>query len=250
MERHYCKWHSGRLGREMELLRFGSGGRPILVFPTSCGRFFDFEDRGMIAALAEPLDAEEFHLCCLDSVDAESWYDRGRTPRQRVDQHVAYEEYVLREVLPFLMHQQTYARRRTEHVGALGCSFGGYHAVNLALRHPHTITEAVSLCGAFDLSGFLDGYCDEACYLQLPTFYLPHLADLRYLERLKRNHLTLITGQDDPCLEQNRQMDWLLTEKGIGHGFHVWKTEHSHDWPAWQQMVVAGMVGRSEGLRD
>ena len=48
MNREYHKWYSSRLGRDMELLVFGHAGLPVLVFPTSGGRFYEFEDRGMI----------------------------------------------------------------------------------------------------------------------------------------------------------------------------------------------------------
>jgi len=32
----------------MELLVFGHAGVPMIVFPTSMGRFFEYSDRGMI----------------------------------------------------------------------------------------------------------------------------------------------------------------------------------------------------------
>ena len=51
MNREYHKWHSPALGRDMELLVFGHAGTPYLVFPTSMGRFFDYENRGMIDAV-------------------------------------------------------------------------------------------------------------------------------------------------------------------------------------------------------
>src|ERR1700719_596773 len=51
MNREYHKWYSPRLGRDMELLVFGHAGLPVLVFPTSGGRFYEFEDRGMVGAL-------------------------------------------------------------------------------------------------------------------------------------------------------------------------------------------------------
>ena len=43
MNREYHKWYSPHLGREMEFLLFGHAGRPILVFPTSMGRYFQNE---------------------------------------------------------------------------------------------------------------------------------------------------------------------------------------------------------------
>ena len=52
MNREYHRWHSPALGREMELLVFGQGGARMLAFPTSMGRFYDWEDRGMVGALA------------------------------------------------------------------------------------------------------------------------------------------------------------------------------------------------------
>ena len=52
MKREYHKGYSQELQRDMEALVFGHAGTPVLVFPTSGGRFFDCEDRGMMAALA------------------------------------------------------------------------------------------------------------------------------------------------------------------------------------------------------
>ncbi len=73
MVREYHTGYSSRLGREMEILVFGHAGLPVMVFPTSCGRFYDFEDRGMVAALAAKIDSGQVQLFCVDSVDAESW---------------------------------------------------------------------------------------------------------------------------------------------------------------------------------
>jgi esterase/lipase superfamily enzyme len=52
MNRVNSKWHSSRLEREMQLLAFGCAGTPALVFPTSGVRFYEFDDNGMIVALA------------------------------------------------------------------------------------------------------------------------------------------------------------------------------------------------------
>ena len=53
LNREYHKWFSPALGREMELLVFGHGGSPLVVFPTSMGRFFDYENRHMIDAVGD-----------------------------------------------------------------------------------------------------------------------------------------------------------------------------------------------------
>lgn len=54
----------------METLVFGHAGAPVLVFPTTMGRFYQYEDFGMVTALAPKLDAGLIHLFCPDSVDA------------------------------------------------------------------------------------------------------------------------------------------------------------------------------------
>ena len=59
MNREYHKQYSQELHREMEMLVFGHGGTPLLVFPTSKGRFFEYEDRGMEANLAHNTDNGE-----------------------------------------------------------------------------------------------------------------------------------------------------------------------------------------------
>ncbi|MBM4090793.1 MAG: esterase, partial [Planctomycetes bacterium] len=50
MNREYHKWYSHNLGQEMAIVVFGRSGQPYIVFPTSSGRFFDFENNGMVYA--------------------------------------------------------------------------------------------------------------------------------------------------------------------------------------------------------
>src|ERR1700729_4295870 len=105
MKREYHKWLSPALDREMELLVFGHTGLPVLVFPTSCGRFFEFEDRGMVNTIHDKLEHGHIQLVCVDSVDSESWYNRAVPPRWRIARHMQYEGYVMQEVLPLIRRQ-------------------------------------------------------------------------------------------------------------------------------------------------
>jgi esterase/lipase superfamily enzyme len=169
---------------------------------------------------------------CVDSVDAESWYNRSAAPRWRIARHMKYENYLMQEVLPMIRRKNPDPR-----LIALGCSFGGYHAVNIALRHPEIFTGFVSLSGAFDLSYFLYGYYDQDCYYNLPTHYLPKLTDPELLGLIRHNKYVLATGRDDQCLGQNQALDRIMNEKKIPHQFYVWDSANSHDWPTWQRMA-------------
>jgi len=234
MKRQYHKWYSDRLGRDMELLVFGHDGLPSVVFPTSQGRFFEFEDRGMVDAVRDKLECGKLQLFCVDSVDAESWYNRNVGPRWRIARHMQYESYVMEEVLP-LVRQMNHR----PHLASVGCSFGGYHAVNIALRHPDRFTGFLSMSGAFDLPslGFLHGYHDDDVYLSQPMQYLPNLHDPWYLDRYRHNTYVLATGVHDQCWNDNEKLAAVMRDKGIPVRLDVWGDNTGHDWPWWMKMA-------------
>ena len=234
MQREYHRWRSNALQRDMEFLVFGHGGTPVIVFPTSVGRFFDYEDRGMVGAIADIIDRGAVQLYCVDSVDGESWYNYGAPPRARVERHLQYDRFILSETIPFIR-----SRNSSGSLFVTGCSFGGYHAVNFSLRHPDMVDRCISLSGAFDIKQFLDGYYDEDCYFHSPTDYLPRIGDPWYLERYCRNFYLLVTGEHDMCWDKNEQFAAILRAKGIPHALYVWGDNTGHDWPWWQHMAQA-----------
>ena len=62
MFRDYGVWHSSSLGRPMEFLWFGKFGRPVMIFPTSGGRYFENEDFKLTESLADKVDGGEIQL--------------------------------------------------------------------------------------------------------------------------------------------------------------------------------------------
>ncbi len=218
----------------MELLIFGHAGPPILVFPSSMGAFFEYEDRGMVGALADKLTHGGLQLYCVSSVDQESWYNRYAHPRERVVRHLQYERYIIDELVPLVRSQN-----QTWPIGATGCSFGAYHALVLGLRRPDLFGAVVTMGGAFDISQFLDGYYDEDCYFLNPTHFLPNLSDPTFLEPYRRNKWVMVTGEHDICRGANEAMSQLFHAKGISHSLHVWGHGSKHDWPDWVPMAAA-----------
>jgi esterase/lipase superfamily enzyme len=233
MNREYHKWYSSALRRDMELLVFGHDGIPLLVFPTSMGRFFDYESRGMIQAVQNKYENGQLQAFCVDSVDAESWYNKAVPPRERAHRHTEYDRYLFDEVVPLIR-----SRNRSDLLITTGCSFGGYHAVNFALRHPDVVTGAVSMGGAFDIHQFLNGYYDDKCYYNCPPDFLPNLTDPWYLDRYRRQKLVLATGESDSCLDENIRLSGIMNAKEIPHWLDVWGDGAGHDWYWWQQMAV------------
>lgn len=233
MKEEYHKWYSPTLGRDMELKLYGHAGTPLLVFPTSMGRFYQYADMGMIHAVAPKYERGELQAFCVDSVDAESWYNKRIAPRDRVRRHMQYEQYLLNEVLPFIR-----SNNPTPQLAVHGCSFGGYHCVNFALRHPDIVTHCLSFGGAFDIKQFLNGYYDENCYYNNPPDFLPNLNDGWYWDRYQRIKFVLATGVNDICLTENRRMSGIFNAKSIPNCLDVWGDGTGHDWPWWRQMAI------------
>jgi esterase/lipase superfamily enzyme len=232
MKREYHKWFSPSLGRDMELLLFGHAGYPAVVFPTSCGRFYEFEDRQMVSTLQDKLEHGHLQLYCIDSVDGESWYNRDVPPRWRIARQVQYGNYIINEVVPLIRQLNQYSG-----LGTIGTSFGGYHAMNIALRHPDVFTGMLSMSGAFDPSNFLRGYYDDDCYFNIPMHYLPNISDSWYLDRYRRNTYILATGVHDQCWNENERMAQIFRNKNIPCRLDVWGDNTGHDWPWWQRML-------------
>jgi esterase/lipase superfamily enzyme len=73
----YHKKDSFHLGRSMEYKRYGHSGRPVVVFPTSGGRFFQYEDSGAVGALAEFIDDGRIQIFTLDGIDGETFLGKA-----------------------------------------------------------------------------------------------------------------------------------------------------------------------------
>jgi esterase/lipase superfamily enzyme len=231
MNREYHRWYSHRLGREMELLLYGHSGEPVLMLPTSRGRFYQNEDFGLVGAIADRIQAGRYLVVCADSVDEESWLNRHAHPHDRMARHAAWESYLLEEVVPLLRSRSSGGR-----LTLLGCSFGGFHTYNIGLRHPHVFQRLISMSGKFETEGFLDGYHDENVYFHSALQWLPNLSDWGQISALQRVEMILAAGEHDFCRASNENLSKVLWRKDIGNHLSIWNGG-IHDWPTWRDMI-------------
>ncbi len=215
----------------MELLVFGRAGARVLAFPTSMGRFFDWEDRGMVASLGEHLDKGLIQIFCVDSIDAHSWYANTISPQERAHRHAAYDRYVLTEVVPFTLRTNP-----NPFLIVTGASFGAYHAANFSFRHPQLVGRVIGMSGYYDITRWTGGYSDDTVYFNNPTQYLPNEHDPERLALLRRLDIILATGRDDSGRPNNEYLSGILWDKGIWHALRIWDG-WAHDWPWWQKMI-------------
>lgn len=231
MHRAYHRWFSPSLHRDMELLVFGHHGAPVIVFPTSKGKFYEYEDRGMVNALSEHLERGWIQLICVDSVDAESWYCDWAHPGGRVQRHIEYDAYVYNEVIPFSRSQNG-----NNFFMTTGCSFGAYHAINFGLRHADVIRRSIGLSGLYDMRSFMDGYYDENFYFNNPIDFTANLSDPHQIALLKQQDIILAIGRDDRARWSNEKLSENLWRAGVGNALRLWDG-WAHDWPYWVDMI-------------
>lgn len=237
MNREYHRWYSSRLNREMELLVFGHAGARVLVFPTSQGRYYEWEDRGMVSALREQIERGWVQLYCVDSVDAESWYCSWAHPGGRAYRHHLYFEYLLNEVLP-LSRQKNH----NPFLIATGASFGAYHAMTLGLKHPSLVNRIIGMSGIYDIRGWTDGYTDDYVYYNNPIQFVPNESNGYRIAQLQELDIIIAGGEGDRLFRYSRDMSTVLWNKGIGNALRAWDG-WSHDWPYWQRMILSYIGG-------
>lgn len=242
MLREYHKWQSPVLGREMELLSFGHGGARVIVFPTSNGRFFDWENRGLIDTLSGHINKGWIQVFCVDSVDPESWFNQSVAPEARATRHLQYQDYIINEVLPF-----TKSKNDNDFTIATGASFGAYHSMSIVLRYPQFFSRAIGMSGVYDVRDWTGGYMDQGPIREAsPCEYLAALDDRTKLEQIKKLDLIIPIGVEDPLYGNNKWFSSLLWQKGIWHAFREWR-ENAHDWPYWHQMILQYIGGPDSG---
>jgi esterase/lipase superfamily enzyme len=231
MQRSYESWDSRSLGRKMELLWFGWSGYPVLAFPTSMGRFFQYEDMGLVGALASKIEAGYLQLVCVDSVDGESWYAESIAPELRAVRHEQYDQYLAGELAPYVFGRSDFSQ-----LGTFGCSFGAYHAANFAGRHPGLVSKAVCFSGVYDVHRFVGGYWDERDYFNSPADYIANM-DGDWISRLRQVEWVVATGQYDSLVDDNRRFAALLAAKKLPVHAEIWPGVFGHDWPFWNEAV-------------
>ena len=238
MNREYHKWWSDALQRDMELLVFGHAGAKVLVFPTRDGRFYEYERLGMVSALQHKIDQGHIQLYCIDAIYSESFYCGWAHPSGRIKRHIAFEGYVLHEVLPFM-----HSKNPHECVISHGLSLGAFHAANIAFRHPQLFKKLAAFSGRYDLTlnvdcfqDLLDGFYNDDVYFNTPNHFLPNLHCEQALGKLREMDIVLVIGKEDPFLHNNQHLSAILQEKNIKHQLFLWDNR-AHSGYYWRRMA-------------
>jgi esterase/lipase superfamily enzyme len=210
------------------MLVFGHWGYPLVIFPTTMGRFYEAKDFRLIESISWFINNGVVKVFCPDSIDKDSWYAKHLHPSVRILNHTFYDRFLAEELVP--------AIQRECHVPKIavgGCSFGGFQAANFAFRHPELVSHLFSMGAAFDIRSFMDGYYDDNVYFNNPPDYLPNATNPALWQMSK---IVLGTAEHDFCKGENYRLAGILGRKGINH----WLDDRpygTHDWPVWRDML-------------
>ena len=214
----------------MPVAIYGHFGFPLLCYPTAAENFEEFERQGMIGALEGLIDQGVVKIITTDSINSDSWSNKHVGVAEAARRHEAHDQYVAYELAPAIFADCGGKLP----LGVMGASFGAYHAVNTALKHPEIFSHAFGLSGVYDISHYFEGAFDDNCYRNSPVHYLPNLRHSDRWNLVQQVNLTLICGQG-----QWERVHWttdfsrFLDSLGFAHTLDLWGHDVAHDWPWW-----------------
>ncbi|MFT4033242.1 MAG: alpha/beta fold hydrolase [Siphonobacter sp.] len=226
MKENYIKYYSHRLGRDIELLIFGHWGYPVLIFPTTMGRYYEAKDFKLIEAVRPLVEQGKVKLYCVDSIDRDSWYGKHLHPSLRILNAIQYDRFLNEELVPWIQRECS-----VPEIAVAGCSFGGFQAANYAFKHPEKVSHLFTMGAAFDIRDFMNGYYDDNVYFNNPPDYLPN-ANNPELWKMK---IILGTCSADFCKPETERLSSILNQKHIHHWLDI-RWHGTHDWPIWREM--------------
>ena len=125
-----ARWRSERLEREVTMVRWGTIGQPLLLFPTAGGDAEEVERFQMMDVLAPLLDSGQLKVYSCDSVAGRALLARERSPQHQMWLQNQFHHYVRQEVVPAIRMD---CRSEDIPIWTAGASIGAFHA-RLSLR--------------------------------------------------------------------------------------------------------------------
>lgn len=230
----YYKEFSYCLNRDMEFQVYGHSGIPIVVFPAQNGRFYDFENFGMVDTVADKIENGLIQLFCVDSTDEEHYSDENGDNAYRSYMLEQYYYYISNEIVPRVRE----INGTNQKIMTTGCSLGASHAANIMLRRPDIFMGCIALSGYYDSDLFFGNYVDEYIYNNSPLKYLngmPH--DHPYIKMYNDSQIIICCGQgawEDEMIKSTHLMQETFERLNVHAWIDYWGYDVNHDWNWWQ----------------
>lgn len=242
MEVRYFKTYSNCLGRDMEFKVYGHRGKPVLFIPCQAGRFFDFENFHMDDVFRPWIDAGKIMVFSIDTIDGETWADKGGDPLRRIERHEQWYHYIVDEFYAKMCDIAGERNWFQQPAIPFGCSMGAMHAGNLFFRRPDLFDGVLALSGIYDSRESFGDYMDDLVYQNSPCDYLANMPeDHPYIAMYNERRAIFCVGQgawEDQLRESTARLDRVLRAKGIHAWVDFWGYDVAHDWDWWYKQAA------------
>ena len=229
------RWRSERLERDVTLVRWGTIGQPLLLFPTAGGDAEEIERFLMIDALAPLLDAGRLKIYSCDSVAGKALLAREGSAAHQMWLQDQFHRYVRHEVVPAIRMDCKSAELP---LWAAGASIGAFHAAAMVCRFPDVFTRALAMSGTYDLRRFYDAHnFTDHFWVSSPVHFVPKL-DGRHLDVLRTRFVHLLSGEGKAeDISESWNLAHILGRQGVPNRVESWGPDWPHDWITWRKML-------------
>jgi esterase/lipase superfamily enzyme len=233
------RWYSSRLGREVSVVRWGTFGTPLLIFPTAGGDAEEIERFHIISALAPFLEAGRIKVYSCDSVAGQALLAHEGSPQHRMWLMNQFQDFVGHELVPAI---RTDCRSSDIEIVTGGSSIGAFHALAVLCRFPQVFSHALCMSGTYDLARFVTAAITDDFRAASPLHWLPGTPEGPHLQALRERFVLLASGEGNAeDIGESWRTAGVLGSRGIPNRVDSWGSEWAHDWPTWREMVRAYM---------
>ena len=188
------RWHSPHVEQEIQLVRWGTYGTPVLLFPTAGGDAEEAERFHLIGSVGHLIESGRIKVYSIDSIAGRAWISKQHSAEFCSYLQNMFDALVYQEIVPAI--RQDCQTPDIEIVTA-GASIGAFNAVATICRHPDAFRLAIAMSGTYDLSKYLEGRFIQDFYYASPLHFLPGLEG-PVLEQLRQRLVLLPSGHDKP----------------------------------------------------
>ena len=229
-----ARWHSHRLGEEVNVARWGTYGTPVLLFPTAGGDAEEIERFHVIRVLEPLIEAGRIKVFSCDSIAGQHLITQSGSVEHRCRIQNQFHRFIYHELVPAIRND---CATPDIEIVAAGSSIGAFHALAVLCRFPDAFKSALCMSGTYDLTRFLHGQVTDDFYYSSPLHFLPGLNG-DDLAAIRRRFVLLTSGQGRAeDIGESWRAAHVLGGKGIPNRVDPWGEEWHHDWPTWRNML-------------
>ena len=228
------RWHSPHVEQEVQLVRWGHMGKPVLLFPTAGGDAEEVERFHLIGVLMPLIEAGRIKVYSTDSIAGKAWISEQHSAEYCSHLQNMFDALVYQEIVPAI---RTDCQTADIEIIAAGASIGAFNAVASICRHPDVFSMAIAMSGTYDLTKKLQVRFIDNFYFCSPLHFLPGLEG-PVLEKLRQRMIVMPSGEGDyEDIGESWRMANILGSKGIPNRVDSWGPEYKHDWETWREML-------------